>query len=189
MRWPPPPPGRVGWSWLLGLGWRRRRVRRLLLAAGREGWPHGGLLVDVGAGTGVAAGEALRLAPPGTFSRIVLVDPQRGMLERATGRGTGVERVRGDAARLPLPDGVADLVLSFGVLCCMTEAAIPSAIAESWRVVRRGGRLVFAVPRTRGDVDDPRFRSVGFRPVADPRAGWKVYEKPEVDYGLASPRA
>jgi ubiquinone/menaquinone biosynthesis C-methylase UbiE len=188
MRWPPPPPGRVRWAWLLGLGWRRRRVRRLLAGLGSV-WPQAGTLVDVGAGTGVAAEEAVRLAPPGAFSRILLLDPQVGMLQRARSQVPGGDRVRADACRLPLPDATADLLLSFGVLCCMTEAAVPDAVRESFRVVRPGGRLVFAVPRIRGAVDEPRFLAVGFRRIASPRVGWAIYQRPVEDGVAPSPRA
>ncbi len=40
----------------------------------------GSVLLDTGGGTGVGAEEAARRAPPGTYRRTIVLDPQRGML-------------------------------------------------------------------------------------------------------------
>jgi ubiquinone/menaquinone biosynthesis C-methylase UbiE len=142
-------------------------------------WPREGLLVDVGGGTGVGAATAVAAAPRGTFRHTVVVDAQRGMLARAArAPRPEIDLVRGDAVRLPLRDGSVDLVLSLGVLCCLTSEAVPMAVEESWRVLRPGGLAVVAVPRWRGDQDMPRFRARGFRPLEHPRAGWVLYHRP-----------
>src|SRR5208282_5834246 len=177
MRWPPPPPGRVRWAWLLELGWRQRRVRKLLsMLDGR--YPRGGLLLDVGGGTGVGARLAVERSPQGAFRRPVIVDAQKGMLARAARHRVPAELVCGDAVRLPIGDRTVDVLLSLGVLCCLAPEAVPAAVEESWRVLRPGGLAVVALPRWRGDDDSPIFRSRGFREVAHPRPGWTLFERP-----------
>jgi len=151
------------------------------------------LLVDVGGGTGVGAEEAGRLAPPGTYRRRVVVDPQRGML---TGlRSTAAEAHRldpvvADAVRLPFEAGSFDVVLSLGVLCCMTDEAVPAAVAETWRVLRPGGLAVVTVPLRRGDADDPILRAHGFVRLANLRPGRSLYQRPDSEeVRTASPPA
>jgi ubiquinone/menaquinone biosynthesis C-methylase UbiE len=155
-------------------------VRRILgLLRGRV--PPDSVLVDVGGGTGVGAEEAARVVPVGTFRRRIVFDPQREMLARARARSSRhspAVPVVADAVSLPLPDGSIDVLLSLGVLCCMTDEAVPRAVAETWRVLRPGGLAVVAVPLRRGDADDPLFRSAGFVRVARLRPGRSLYRRP-----------
>jgi SAM-dependent methyltransferase len=139
------------------------------------------VLLDVGGASGVGAEEAVRLAPEGTYRRRVVLDPQRGMLLKVRPDRVRVGRldaVQADAIRLPVPDRSVDVLLSVGVLCCMTDGALPLAVAEAWRVLRPGGLAVVSVPRWRGDADDPLFRAVGFRRVMSLRPGRSLYERP-----------
>jgi SAM-dependent methyltransferase len=67
------------------------------------------------------------------------------MLARARRRaarhpGTEVQLIEGDMYRLELPDGAADLCLSYGGLHCVARPG--DALAEMARCVRPGGRLV-----------------------------------------------
>jgi ubiquinone/menaquinone biosynthesis C-methylase UbiE len=143
--------------------------------------PAGGLLVDVGGGTGVGSEEAGRVAPPGAYRRRVVIEPQWGMLSRGAAhhpRSDSIEWVRGDAVRLPLPDGSADVVLAIGLLCCMTDAARPRAISELWRVLRPGGSLLVSVPKYRGAADDPALESAGFQRVRLLRPGRALWARP-----------
>jgi len=143
--------------------------------------PSGGVLLDVGGASGVGAEEAVRLAPAGTFRRRVVLDPQRGMLvkvPRVPVRGYPLDAVQGDGIQLPVPDQSVDVVLSLGVLCCMTDEAVPLAVAETWRVLRPGGLAVVGVPRRRGDADDPIYLAQGFRRVDSLRPGRSLYERP-----------
>jgi SAM-dependent methyltransferase len=102
----------------------------------------GGVLVDVGAGTGFFALAAARHFP---FARVVAVDRQVDMVahvrERARGEGlSNVEAVQGEAEALPLPDQSADAALFSMVL---HDIARPErALAEAARVLRPGGRLL-----------------------------------------------
>jgi demethylmenaquinone methyltransferase/2-methoxy-6-polyprenyl-1,4-benzoquinol methylase len=124
---------------LLSLGvdryWRWRAVRTLALT-GRE------TVVDVCTGT---ADLALALARPGRAARVVGIDFAGAMLRRGLEkirRSGGVAPTglaRGDAMRLPLPDGIADgLTIAFGIRNVQDPAA---ACVDCRRVLRPGGRL------------------------------------------------
>jgi ubiquinone/menaquinone biosynthesis C-methylase UbiE len=180
MRRPTPLSARAEWAWLQTLPLRRRRLRRMLaLMDGRTS--AGGTLVDVGGGIGVGAEEALRVAPVGAYARVVELDPQRAMLVRGTLRRKTHPLptwLCGSGAHLPLADGSADLLLSFGVLCCMAESDVPRAISELYRVARPGGYCLLGVPRSWASFTGPLFRSAGFRWVAELRPGRALYERP-----------
>lgn len=90
------------------------------------------LLVDVGCGGGV-------LAPHVSGYRHVGVDLNLSALELA--RAHGVVPVRGDAARLPLRDGVADVVVAGELFEHVAD--VEAVAGEVARVVRPGGWVVF----------------------------------------------
>lgn len=106
--------------------------RRRLLAGAR------GVVIEVGAGNG----RNLALYPT-AVSRVVAVEPDatlRGLAEQAARTApVHVEVVRGDADHLPVPDAVADVVVTSLVLCSVPDQA--SALAEIARVLRPGGEL------------------------------------------------
>lgn len=93
-------------------------------------------LVDVGCGTGRWMEYATRRG-----AHVIGIDAVQEMLLRAAGRpGLKGGLVRGDAAQLPLPSGITDLVL-----CSFTIAYLPSlqgAAAEMARVARPGARIL-----------------------------------------------
>ncbi len=180
VRWPLPPPGRVRYSGLLGLGIRRWLLRRRLRAAAPF-LPRQPRVVDLGAGTGTDLEELRRVYPGLSAPRTILVEAQVGMLARvppAVGRSAGTERVQADGARLPLRDASADLVLSFGYLCCVDDGALPRAVAESVRVLAPGGVLLLGVPRWRGRSDEALHRAAGLERLAGGRPGHAVYRRP-----------
>ena len=181
IRWPPPLPGRPRWSWLLGLRLRRWRLRPLLrLLADRP--IERARLLDVGSGPGFASAELARLVRVDGRGW-TLLDPQRPML--TTGRGRRALRdaapradsVVADATALPIHDASVDVVLSLGVLCCLADAAVPGAVAETVRVLKPGGLLLFGVPARRGAADDARWRSAGLVPLAVLRPGRGLFQK------------
>ncbi|MCI4353779.1 MAG: class I SAM-dependent methyltransferase [Thermoplasmata archaeon] len=181
MRWPPPLPGRPEWSWLLGLRFRRWRIRSLLRLLERR-LPPSARVLDVGSGPGFSSAELARTLGADA-RRWTLVDPQRAMLSTPRGRralarsAPGASSIVGDAAALPIRSGSVDVVLSLGVLCCMEDSAVPAAVEETVRVLKPGGFLLFGVPRRRGPSDDARWRSVGLAPVATLRPGRGLFQK------------
>jgi demethylmenaquinone methyltransferase / 2-methoxy-6-polyprenyl-1,4-benzoquinol methylase len=130
----------------LDVGWRRRTVRALGLAAGAT-------VVDLACGTGDLCRELRRagLVPVG-------VDRSAGMLA-AAGAAAPAPLVRGDALSLSLRSGAVD-----GVVCgfaLRNFASLPPVFAECARVVRPGGVVAFL------EVDTP--------PSAVLRAGHRVW--------------
>jgi SAM-dependent methyltransferase len=113
-------------------------ARRVVEAAGIGA---GERVVDVGCGTGNAA---LLAAEAG--ANVTGVDPAARLLEvaaeRAAADGLQARFLEGDAAALPLDDGVADAVVSnFGVIFAPDAEA---AAAEVARVTGAEGRFVFS---------------------------------------------
>jgi len=107
--------------------------RRTLLSNAR------GSVLDVGAGTGANLAHY-----PSTVDRIVLIDPDPGMLARAALRlpipGVSVEVRLGSAESLPFHDQEFDAVVFTLSLC--TVNAPSEALAEAARVLKPGGRLL-----------------------------------------------
>ncbi|MCI4350410.1 MAG: class I SAM-dependent methyltransferase [Thermoplasmata archaeon] len=178
MRWPPPLPSRVEYGWLLRLPLRRLRVRRRLARiADVIGTPD--VIVDVGSGTGVTAEALAARFKRDPRPRFVLVDPQRGFLTRARRRPKSrFDLVEGDATRVPLGTHSVGVVVSFGVLCCLTEEALPHAIREAWRILRPGGYLLVSVPRWQGPGLESQLMVEGFVRLASERPGVSALQKP-----------
>lgn len=108
-------------------------------------------IVEVGGGSGRVAREV----------DAVVVDPARGMLERA--RAKGLQTVQGDATELPHPDDAVDAVLVVDALHHFPDHE--RCIAEAARVLKPGGVLVireFDRSTTRGRLLELGERLVGF---------------------------
>ena len=113
---------------------RRKPVRRLNLKPGDRV-----LEVSVGTGTNLPLIDR-RLKGSGT---IVGLDISRGMLGHCERRMRGrvaVELVEGEAGHLPFADGAFDAVLHHGGIAEFGDRG--GAIAEMYRVVKPGGRVV-----------------------------------------------
>ena len=118
--------------------WRRQVIRRAAAP------PHGRLL-DLGAGTGDLAREALRQCPT---CQCVAADFTLEMMlvGRANRRAqpeTQPEMLHwsgADARYLPFPDGYFDAVVSGFLLRNVTD--IRQSLAEQFRVLKPGGRIV-----------------------------------------------
>jgi ubiquinone/menaquinone biosynthesis C-methylase UbiE len=137
--------------------------------------PAGGVVLDVGAGTGA---NAIPLARARGDARVVGVDGDEGILALAR-RKAGAERVEwrlGMADALPAADGEADAVVMSLVLHHLGPAGKRRALGEAVRVLRPGGRLHVA---DWGRPQDPLMRAMftliraldGFEPTADHAAG------------------
>ncbi|HEY7141552.1 MAG TPA: methyltransferase domain-containing protein, partial [Methylomirabilota bacterium] len=107
-----------------------------LLDAARVG--PGVRALDVATGPGHVAAVAARRG-----ASVVAVDFSEAMLAEARRHHPGIDFRSGDAEALPFPDASFDaVVMSFGLL----HLARPDqALAEAYRVLRRGGRVAFTV--------------------------------------------
>lgn len=120
----------------LDLVWRRRAIRALQLAPDAR-------LLDMCTGTADLALAALRGASPA--HDVVGIDFSGEMLKhglakvRAAGLADRIRLVRGDATRVPLPDGSVDAAaVAFGIRNVVDRER---ACREFCRVLRPGGRL------------------------------------------------
>ncbi|MCW2611474.1 MAG: bifunctional 3-demethylubiquinone 3-O-methyltransferase/2-octaprenyl-6-hydroxy phenol methylase [Cryptosporangiaceae bacterium] len=99
------------------------------------------LLVDLGCGAGLLAPHVA-----GKGYRHVGVDLSATALPQAAAHG--VTPVRGDVRRVPLADGVADVVCAGEILEHVPD--LPRVVAEACRILRPGGVLVLdTLARTR----------------------------------------
>lgn len=116
--------------------WRRAAVRAAAVQPGQD-------VLDVACGTGDLTQALARRTGAGSVTGL---DFTRGMLdiaERKRGRDpalAGVRYVEGDAMALPFPDASFDAVtIAFGIRNVQEPGR---ALAEFFRVLRPGGRLV-----------------------------------------------
>lgn len=118
---------------------------RFRLVAGVDdaaGWPYGHAL-ELGSGTGFFL---LNLMQGGVASRGSVTDLSPGMvrtaLRNAASLGLDVDGRVADAERIPYDDDTFDLVVGHAVLHHIPD--VPAALREVLRVLRPGGRFVFA---------------------------------------------
>jgi ubiquinone/menaquinone biosynthesis C-methylase UbiE len=124
---------------------------RFVRIAGTSGWPYGDAL-ELGCGTGFFL---LNLMQAGVISRGHVTDISPGMVKaaqrNATSLGFAVAGRVADAESIPYPDESFDLVVGHAVLHHIPDVEL--ALREVLRVLRPGGRFVFAGEPTRyGDV-------------------------------------
>jgi demethylmenaquinone methyltransferase/2-methoxy-6-polyprenyl-1,4-benzoquinol methylase len=111
--------------------WRRETVRRAAL-------PADGRLLDLGAGTGDLAQEALRQYP---LARVVAADFTLEMMQVGRQRPSPQPHwLAADALRLPFADETFDAVVSGFLLRNVTN--LDQALREQWRVLKVGGKMV-----------------------------------------------
>ncbi len=91
----------------------------------------GATLLDIGTGTGHFA---RRYAAAGLA--VTGIDPDAAAIDYARRAGANVTYLAGDALRLPFADAGFDYCAAVTSLCFITDPA--AAVAEMWRVARRG---------------------------------------------------
>ena len=131
-------------------------------------------VLDVGCGTG---GLAAAIADA-TGARVVGCDRSHAFLDYARRRSPGVEWVAGDAARLPFEESSFDCVLMSLVLHQLDDRE--RAVAEAYRVLRHGGRLLVRTVLAADAAARVPFRFVpalaeaqaALMPSLDEIAGW-----------------
>jgi ubiquinone/menaquinone biosynthesis C-methylase UbiE len=135
---------------------------RFVAIAGTAGWPYRDAL-ELGCGTGFFL---LNLIQAGVAERGSVTDLSPGMVEvalrNAAGLGLPVTGRVADAERIPYPDDSFDLVVGHAVLHHIPD--VPAALREVLRVLRPGGRFVFAGEPTRyGDLVARRLSRLTWR--------------------------
>jgi SAM-dependent methyltransferase len=148
--------------------------------------PPGGVVVDVGCGTGRAL-PALRAAV-GDAGVVIGLDltPQMLDVARARGRAERASLLLGDARRLPLRSGCVDGVFAAGLVMHLPDPQ--AGLAELARVTRPGGRLALFHPSGRAALAARRGRklrpdeplSEGPLRESTRRTGWRLdsYDDP-----------
>lgn len=114
------------------IAWRREVIRRAALSSG-------GRLLDLGAGTGDLAAEALRQRPE---ARVVAADFTLMMMQvgKANPERSALNWSAADALRLPFASGAFDAVVSGYLL--RNVGNLSQALEEQHRVLKPGGRIV-----------------------------------------------
>lgn len=111
-----------------------REIRRELLAQAS------GRTIDIGAGTGVNIGLF-----PATVDELVLTEPDphmgRRLRRRLRASDVVAEFVEAPAERLPFADESFDTAVFTLVLCTVPDPG--AALAETARILRPGGRMLF----------------------------------------------
>ncbi len=98
-------------------------------------------VLDIGSGPGFLASEMAGAV--GSSGRVRGIDVSESMIAMSRARCAGLSRVEfqlGDATRLSFPDGDFDVVVSTQVYEYVSDTR--TALAESYRVARPGGRLL-----------------------------------------------
>ena len=135
---------------------------RFAKTAGTGGWPYGKAL-ELGCGTGFFL---LNLKQAGVVGDGYVTDISPGMVEvarrNAAALGFAVEGRVADAEALPYDDGSFDLVCGHAVLHHIPD--VERALREVLRVLKPGGRFVFAGEPTRyGDAVARRLSRLTWR--------------------------
>jgi demethylmenaquinone methyltransferase / 2-methoxy-6-polyprenyl-1,4-benzoquinol methylase len=113
------------------LAWRKLVIRWAAIP------PHGKVL-DLGAGTGDLAREALRQEPS---CQVIAADFTLQMMLVGKQQPGGIQSWSGaDALNLPFPDNTFDALISGFLLRNVVD--LPQALSEQYRVLKPGGRLV-----------------------------------------------
>ncbi len=130
---------------------------RFRAVAGEDGWPYEHAM-ELGSGTGFFL---LNLMQGGVIKKGSVTDLSPGMvqvaLRNAANLGLDVDGRVADAERIPYEDNTFDLVIGHAVLHHIPD--VPAAFREVLRVLKPGGRFVFAGEPTK--VGDTYARKLG----------------------------
>lgn len=112
------------------IAWRRETIRRAQLTPGSR-------LLDLGAGTGDLAREALRQEPG---AKVTAADFTLGMMLEGRERSSDLPFVQANALQTPFADGTFDAVVSGYLMRNVGD--LDQAIREQYRILKPGGRVV-----------------------------------------------
>ena len=99
-------------------------------------------IIDVGSSIGWLEKELLKFSP----KEIIGVEPDVGAVAYANKKVKGARFMQGFASRLPVPSGVADVVVMFDILEHVPKKEENAALKEANRVLKRHGKLVLSTP-------------------------------------------
>jgi arsenite methyltransferase len=105
----------------------------------------GETVVDLGSGSGMDTFiAALKVGPRGKVIGVDMTDEQRAKAERLRDRDgfLNVTYVKGYIEEAPLPDGLADVVISNGVINLATDKS--KVFGEAARLLKSGGRFAIS---------------------------------------------
>jgi len=105
----------------------------------------GETVVDLGSGSGMDTFiAALKAGPRGKVIGVDMTDEQRAKAERLRDRDgfQNVTYVKGYIEEAPLPDGIADVVISNGVINLATDKS--KVFREAARLLKSGGRFAIS---------------------------------------------
>lgn len=143
-------------------------ARSATILVAHAGVPNGGMILDVGTGTGAIPAAI----PEGTASQILGIDISEKMLCRARDRFVERRDVRFeqiDATTLVLPDASFDLLLCSQALPFFQSRA--AALREFFRVLKPGGTVAVGVRGPAAPVWQFLSRLVGYFDAAAPILG------------------
>lgn len=123
-------------------GGRHRRLLSELVVVG--GAAPGDRVLDIGSGPGKLAAVLAEVVGPG--GSVLGIDASRAMVDyaRAHAVATNIGFEAGAAQALPVPDAEFDLVTCTFVMHHVAAERRADALAEMYRVLRPGGRLLLA---------------------------------------------
>jgi len=136
-----------------------RIVERMAAALGEALGPEAGV-IDLGAGYGGSARRLVRMTGcAATCLNLSAVQNARNRkLNAEAGLGDRIDVVEGDFAAVPAADASFDVVWSQDAFLHAADQAV--VLAEAFRLVRPGGRLIFTDPMQRGSGPDPALAAV-----------------------------
>jgi arsenite methyltransferase len=122
----------------------------------------GEIVLDLGCGCGLDSIFAARMVGP--RGKVIGVDLTPEMIDKATenARTVGLENVQfrqGDLESLPVPDNTVDVAISNGVFNLCPDK--PRVLAEVFRVLRAGGRLLMADMLLEAHVTPEKMQLMG----------------------------